>query len=351
MQIVRNDSDVLVLQSRGGGLKTFLLIITAIVLAFALSAASAWIALRPAGPSNGGVWIGAALVAAAAAGIAIFSYVICEAMPLESCLAFDRHAREILSVRKTVLRVSRDVFAFDRVRNVLMEEIPSRHGVEQAVSLQLQDGRKIRVTSSTLGGSDKGELQELAAALRETLGFPVPESKPEAKKTADGWPVRIMRPLLGACLIGLGLVLGSYAAELWQSRSWPRTEAVVESLELGKKMKTGKHPKLTDAIDITYRYTIGDTVYCGTRFNSQHNWLSPADVPLVRQQYQPGSRCLVSYNPRNPARCYVRPDIGLSKPVVSGVVSLVLCLTGFGVVAYSLWKIARADSVETQLAA
>jgi len=346
VQIVRHDADVLMLQSGSGAEKSYgIHLIAAVVLTVAIVVAAVWLAVASEWwPRLDGL-SAAAIVVALAVGILLLSYAICDSVPCFSGLAFDRHAREILCIRKTLLRTSREVFGFDRVRRVARERVSTKCGGYHFVYLELIDGRKIPVSQPGPGGCSESQLDEIATAVREMLGLPEPQA--EAQPTIEGWAAHVMKLVLSCAAIGACLFLASATVELWQSRSWPQIEGVVESVQLGKKMTSGKHAHLADAIEITYRYRLGDTVYHGQRFNTENNWLKPEQVPLVRQQYTSGGRCLVSYNPRNPVRCFVQVDVQLSTIIATGLASLVLGLVGLSGAGYTLWQIARPKSAQT----
>jgi hypothetical protein len=346
VKIVRHDSDVLLLQSSLAAKRRTpaLLIVAAVTLA--VGAGAAWLAVKSEWWPRAGIWSALAIVAALETGIGLLGYLICEGLLSECGLAFDRHAREILLVRKNLRRTTREVLDFDRVSRVAVDKVSTKNGTYHVASLQLTDGRKISVTQQTLGQISESDVFEIAAAMRETLGFPEPE--PEVKPDEDTWAARIMGLVMGCALIGLGIFLSSTTSELWQARSWPQIEGVVESAELLKKMTTGKHPHLADTIDIVYRYQLGDTLYFGRRFKTSSNWLTPEEVPLVRQKYTPGNPCLVTYNPSNPARCFLQGDAGFSTVIATGLTALLMGLIGLVVVAFVLWRIARPKSAKPE---
>ncbi|HEX3726868.1 MAG TPA: hypothetical protein VHV08_11525, partial [Pirellulales bacterium] len=273
MKIVRHDSDVLLLQSSPAAKRRTPTVLIVAAVTLAMGAVAAWLAVTSHWWPRGGIGSDLVIVAALETGIGLLGYVICDALLSECGLAFDRQSHEILLVRKSLFRTTREVFDFDRVGGVVMDRHSTKHGVFHVASLQLTDGRKVSVTQQTLGQMSESDVYEIAAAMRETLGLSEPE--PEVKPNEDAWLARIMGLVMGCALIGLGYFLSSTAIELWQARSWPQIEGVVESAELGKRMTTGKHAHLADAIEIVYRYQLGDTLYFGRRFKTSSNWLTP----------------------------------------------------------------------------
>ncbi len=103
----------------------------------------------------------------------------------------------------------------------------------------------------------------------------------------------------------------------WHSRQWPRVRGVIRQSDTRRKVfyASPSHPAdkvETTVLDFRYDYTVHRQAYTGTRVT-----LSDKVVKTGRQlqrrveQFPPGKRVDVYYNPENPAESVLIPGAGL----------------------------------------
>ncbi|MCC6537209.1 MAG: DUF3592 domain-containing protein, partial [Bryobacterales bacterium] len=134
---------------------------------------------------------------------------------------------------------------------------------------------------------------------------------------------------------GIVLLIGGFLLQLglgnvwngWQSRSWPRTEAVVTRSDATTSTShdtSGRATGRTTAAEIDFRYVVNGREHTtGTRHFGQILGSGDSSVAeLLRRQYPAGSRHLVAYNP-------ARPEVAAAEP---GLHAEMLWLVGIGFV-------------------
>jgi hypothetical protein len=133
--------------------------------------------------------------------------------------------------------------------------------------------------------------------------------------------------------IGGGAWLLLASMENFLSAGWPRTEGVVESMQVMEKKGTKSGTQYL--ANVRYKFTLNGVLYQGDRFNTRGDYLASEQVATaVSKQYQQGGKCSVAYNPSNPERSILdttltyhtwgRAGIG----AVLGVGGLVLLVLG-----------------------
>ncbi|HEX3723322.1 MAG TPA: DUF3592 domain-containing protein [Nitrolancea sp.] len=349
MQIVRDDSDALVLQTSSDAARKWSQL-AGLAACGLVAAGSIWLATTATWWQGVDTSAGISIVIALLIGPLSLGYALCLAIPYGRCIAFDRNSRQILIVCNTLFRATqREVIDFDDVQRVLSEVSTGKYGHRTAVYLLLANGRKIFVAGQAVGGLSPDQLRDLYCAMNSTLELGEPDAyAQQPKKNLTGrpaWAIHIAISIVGIVLCS---VLGQHAIELWQAPHWPQTEAVIDSIQLGKKQTTGKHPVMKDAIEIDYHFAIDGVVYHGSAFNTHKNWLAPDDVPFIKEHYVTGGTCRVSYNPSHPDRSYLHVDAQPTQVVVLAVISTLIGLAGLGGIAYNAWKMMRSIAAPPQ---
>lgn len=128
--------------------------------------------------------------------------------------------------------------------------------------------------------------------------------------------------LIGGFLLKLG------AANVWngwQSRSWPRTEAVVtrsDATTSTSRDTSGRATGRTTSAEIEFRYLVNGREYTtSTRhFGQTLGSSDSSEAEILRRRYAAGSRHLVAYNPAS-------PDVAAAEP---GLHADMLWLLGIG---------------------
>ncbi len=346
MHIVQHDCDALVLQSSNDTSRKWSQL-AGLGACGLLSTGLIWMTTTALWWQGVDTSAGMSIILALVIGPLSLGYALCLAIPYGSCFAFNRNLRQILIVRNSLFRATQcEDLNFADVQRVLSEISTSRYGHRIAVYLLLADGRMIFVAGQEVLGLTPDQLRNLHSAINSTLGLGDSEDyAQQVKKVLTGWPAWTMNIAMSFAGIVLCLLLGLYALELWQAPYWPQTEAVIDSILVGKRQTTGKHPILRDAIVIDYHFAINGVDYHGSAFNTHGNWLAPDDVPFVEKHYVVGGSCRVSYNPSHPARSYVHPEVDKASPVVFAVLSAVIGLAGLGGIAYNAGQIMRSITV------
>jgi len=131
--------------------------------------------------------------------------------------------------------------------------------------------------------------------------------------------------LVVGSLFGLfGLYSSILSIELfpyWGNGDWPQVEGVV----LPRSSNEADRRAIKDGI--RYEYRVDGHNYIGTRVMAEEDVF----YPEMHKQYPIGSRITVFYNPGNPRRAVLVPD--LSKEVVMGLLLIGVLFTGIGVIA------------------
>jgi len=145
-----------------------------------------------------------------------------------------------------------------------------------------------------------------------------------------GMVVRVGFPLLGACLLTLGMLgLVSFAVlpafDALRSRDWQPVPAVLETVAV-LPPSSRLHPPL-DLLEIRYRYTIGDVEYSDDRFDPHTGLYLHSASLAVLAEMRASPEIVVWVNPADPAEAMVRRD--LRWPVLLfAVPALMMALTG-----------------------
>ncbi|HEX3726867.1 MAG TPA: DUF3592 domain-containing protein [Pirellulales bacterium] len=355
MKIVRRAHDVLVLQSHTVEQQSLVASRVAICIVWsAIGVGAAWLTTYSDGWMRLDPFFGVAALCSVMIGVSLLGTIISDFVLTRRDFAFDRDAREILYVRKSLLRTSREVIGFDQVQKLSTFRARGRHEFSRMVTyMELAQDRRILVADALLGSSGEKGVIEIATAVGKMFALDPHLPEPEPDNSVKGWPAHVMNSAMCVAALAGGAVLGQYAADLWRAPAWPQVEGMVETMQVGKKMTAGKNPRLVDVIEISYRYTVAGNTYRGTRFNTRLNWLSPDEVVLALHSYSQGARCPVSYNPRDPAHSYLLTSFNLSRFVALCIAAIFCVLIGLAGLGYTFWKIvvpSRADP-DLQLAA
>jgi len=100
----------------------------------------------------------------------------------------------------------------------------------------------------------------------------------------------------------------------WQSRSWPRTEAVMvrsDATASTSRDTSGRATGRTVSANIEFRYRVNGREYTtGTRhFGQTEGPSDSSEAELLRRRYPAGSRHLVAYDPASPGMAAAEPGL------------------------------------------
>lgn len=145
-----------------------------------------------------------------------------------------------------------------------------------------------------------------------------------------GMVVRIGLPLLGACLLTLGILgLVSFAllpaVEALRSRDWRPVTAVLEAVAV-QPPPSRLHPPL-DALEVRYRYTIADVEYSDDCFDPHLGLYLRSASPAVLAELRASPEIVVWVNPADPAEAMVRRNLRW-QVLLFAVPALMMALTG-----------------------
>jgi len=124
--------------------------------------------------------------------------------------------------------------------------------------------------------------------------------------------IRIGFPLLGVCLLTMGLLgLVSYAlmpvCDALRSRDWRPVSAAVETVAVLPPLSR-LHPPL-DALTIRYRYSFADVEYSGDRFDPHAGLYLHSASEAVLAELRESPEIVVWVNPGDPKDAMVRRDL------------------------------------------
>ncbi len=151
-------------------------------------------------------------------------------------------------------------------------------------------------------------------------------------RVAHGRSVRRLCAAIVACggLVCLAVAFWLVAAEE-EVAGWPTAPGVVTALQTDLLEAPGpqrRGPRFR--VTVRYRYEVDGRAYESDQFNAAGGEVDKDTAEVVRDRYQPGAACDVSYDPADPGRAYLVVGTGPAGWVV------IWCLTAVGLLQLGL---------------
>jgi hypothetical protein len=115
----------------------------------------------------------------------------------------------------------------------------------------------------------------------------------------------------------MSLVFFGTYRHAYRNETWPKTEGIIESIEINPGQKYG-----TFYVRIGYSYWVDGKQYHATSFNPTSNRVGEKDVNRIKEQYRGGGKYAVAFNPDEPSESFVETETVRrgDEPLVIGIV-------------------------------